>query len=518
MKRIGRGGVFFIAIVAFFGAAIGAWVGRYARNRHIHLDAERAEYLHYDIVEIRLKTADPALDAEFSLSPPRAVVTRGGEVLTTIAGIREMTLTREALGLWVARWPVPWNAPPGDYVPALLGREDLKDRMKISPFHIGRRTPKPMPPGGFVVATLESVAPLATMRVKAPDGTMKDWRGLLDWAQDLGANAFMVLGGQSPGIQDGQVWVDTNLKILPEIAKECRARGLKFGTYAMYSLTMSKTVKLPGYEYGLEIKDSKPVVTRAISLHEPKRLDDVANFLKPFADDPNVDFVGLDYIRNALGGYELVDDFVAEMPGVKVPPEWAKLSRDERMTWLARKKILRKDKDFIDAWQWWRAHRVALIVKEIKRRLGDKKPLWAFTLTWEKGWQHGQDVVMMNDAGVDYDALMFYEADKPQFDAMVNEWHSYVRRGDVQLVPGNIYDWGLHQHDPAGPAEFGRRLKRAIDGVYADGPARAVFYHDIARLLWGRLGPWGTKGWADETRKISSDVKSRAAPAPEKKP
>ncbi|HEX4047488.1 MAG TPA: hypothetical protein VH309_06620 [Elusimicrobiota bacterium] len=517
MKRIGRGGVFFIGAVAFYAAVIGAWAWRYESRRAVRLGSDRPAYLHYDIVEVRLRTNDPALEDEFAKAPPRAVVTRGGEVLTTVAGIREMTLARAAPGLWTARWPVPWNAPAGEYVPALLDAGKLKDRLKVSPFRICRRTPKPLPPGGFVVATLESVSPLATMRVKAPDGTEKDWRGLLDWAQALGANAFLVLGGQSPGLQDGQVWVDTNLKLLPEVAKECRARGLLFGTYAMYSLTMSKTVKLPGYEYGLEIKNSKPVVTRAISLRDAKRTADVADFLKPFADDPNVDFVGLDYIRNALGGYELVDDFVKEMPGVEVPPEWGELTRDERMTWLARKKVMRKDMLFIDAWQWWRARRAALIVKEIARRLGGEKPLWAFTLTWDKGWHHGQDPVMMNDAGVDYDAPMFYEADKAQYAAMLKDWHAYVRRGDVQLVPGDIFDWGLHQKDPAGPAEFGRRLRLAVDGVYADGPARGVFYHDLARLLWGRLGPWGTKGWADEARKISTEVKSPAAPAPEKK-
>ena len=86
-------------------------------------------------------------------------------------------------------------------------------------------------------------------------------------------------------------------------------------------------------------------------LRDGKRLSDVAAFLKPYADDPNVDWVGLDYIRNALGGYELVDDFVTEMPGVFVPPEWRKLSRDERMTWLARKKIMRRDMEFVEAWE-----------------------------------------------------------------------------------------------------------------------------------------------------------------------
>jgi hypothetical protein len=84
-----------------------------------------------------------------------------------------------------------------------------------------------------------------------------------------------------------------------------------------------------------------------------------------------VDWVGLDYIRNAAGGYELVDDFVAEMPGVSVPQEWRRLTRDERMTWLARKKIMRRDMAFVEAWEWWRARRVALIAREIKARLGN---------------------------------------------------------------------------------------------------------------------------------------------------
>ncbi|MFI5347547.1 MAG: hypothetical protein ACHQ51_14325 [Elusimicrobiota bacterium] len=514
MKSDRRGLGFFLAVAVFFAAVFVGWRWWYQGSRAIVFGAERADYLHYDFVDLRFSTRDRALWDDFAAHPPRAVVTRGGEEVTTIAGIREMTMIPVAPGQWMARWPVPWNAPVGDYLPVLLGRDDLKERLHAVPFRIGRRTPAPLPKG-FVVLTLESVAPLATMRVKAPDGTMKDWRGLLDWAQDVGADAFWVLGGQSPGLQDGQVWVDTNLKMLHEVAAECRARGLKFGTYAMYSLTMSKTVKIPGYEYGLEIKDAQPVVTRAVSLAEPKREDDVVKLLKPFADDPNVDFVGLDYIRNALGGYELVDDFVSEMPGVPVPAEWPKLSRQERMVWLARKKIMRKDMDFIDAWQWWRAHRVALIVKRIKARLGDKKPLWAFTLTWEKGWHHGQDPVMMNDAGVDYDALMFYEADKPQYEAMLKAWHGYIRRGDVQVVPGNIFDWGLHQKDPAGPAEFGRRMRRAVDDVYGDGPAQAVFFHDVDRLLWGRLGPWGTRAWADEARSISRYVKSKSAP-PEK--
>jgi len=506
-----RHGLLVLGGVAFLYAAVfTAWKFR-TGSRELRLSASKPDHLHYDIVELNLSSADPAVDESFSAAPPRFTVMRGTETVTTIAGIREMTALKLAPGRWTARWPVPWNAPPGTYRPALIGRPDLAERLKITPFLISRRKPKPMP-HGFVVATLESVMPLASMKIKGPDGVMTDWRGMLDWAQYLKADAFWMLGGQTPGLGKDEIWMSTNLKMIPLVAAECKKRGLQFGVYAMVSLTMSKA-PLPGYEYGLEIKDGQPVRTRAISIRDNKRVSDVIAFLKPYADDPNVDWVGLDYIRNALGGYELVDDFVAEMPGLVVPPEWRKLSRDERMVWLARKKIMRRDKGFVEAWEWWRARRVALIVKEIKAKLNDK-PLWAFTLTWEKGWHHGQDPVMMNDAGVDIDALMFYEADKPQYAAMMKSWHEYVKTADVQLLPGDIFDWGLHQKDEAGPAEFTRRMKAAVSGVYADGPARGVFYHDIARLIWGRLGPWGTRGWADEALKISKYVKSQ--PDPEK--
>lgn len=504
-RHLGRGLALLLAVAGLYAAVFGVWTVR-GKSREVRLSASKPDHFHYDIVELDLVSGDPSLDESFGAAPPRFVVMRGTQTLTTIAGIREMKAARVAPGRWAAKWPVPWNAPAGTYRPALVGRPDLAARVQISPFRISRRVPKPMPKG-FVVATLESVMPLASMKIKGPDGVVTDWRGLLDWSKYVGADAFWMLGGQTPGLGKDEIWMKTNLELIPKVAEECKKRGLQFGVYAMFSLTMSKA-QSPGYEYGLEIKDGAPVVTRAISIRDNKRLSDVAAFLKPYADDPNVDWVGLDYIRNALGGYELVDDFVAEMPGVTVPREWRSLTRDERMTWLARKKIMRRDMDFVEAWEWWRARRVALIAREIKARLGGK-PLWAFTLTWEKGWHHGQDPVMMNDAGVDIDALMFYEADKPQYAAMMKSWNEYVRVGDVQVLPGDIFDWGLHQKDPGGPAEFGRRMKAAVTGVYGDGPARGVFYHDIARLLWGRLGPWGTKGWADEARKISEFVKSQ---------
>ncbi len=499
-----------LAAVVLLYAAVGAtfWLGWrkwHERRRLVFIRAEHDVVRHYDMVELRLRTSADDADARFAAAPPRVVVTRGGAVVTTVAGVRELTMRRMASGLWGARWPVPWNAPPGAYRPALVGHDDLAPLTRIAEFTVERR-PAPPPPQGMVVATLERNDPLAEMTVRRPDGTMTDWRGLLDWTESLGADTFWMAGGSTPGKEPGQTWLAPNKELIHEVAKECRRRGLKFGVYVLYSLTLDSKNRVPGYEYALEIERGRPTPTRAVSIRERRRLDDAVEFLAPYARDPNVDYVGLDYIRNALGGVELVDDFVSEMPGVSLPSGWATFSREERMLWLARKKAMRVDAAFVDAWQWWRARRVALIVKEIKARLRDK-PLWAFTLTWDKGWHHGQDPVMMHDAGVDLDALMFYEADKAQYGAMIKDWGAYVRHGDVALMPGNIFDWNLHQKDPSGPKEFGRRLDVALDRVYADGPARAVFFHDLGRLLWGRLGPWGTKGWAEEARRVSRKVK-----------
>ncbi len=501
-----------LAAVAALGAGVFSWRRREARRRVVTLAAERLSYLHYDLVGLRLTESDPALEREFAASPPRVAVLRGGVPVTTVGGIRETTLRRAAPGVWAAKWPVPWNAPAGEYLPALVGRGDLAGRLRAAPFRVARRVPAPLP-RPFVVATLEETGALSGLRLRGPDGRVEDWRALLDWTQALGANALLVLAGRSPGRRPGQVWDDSNAEFLPVLARACRRRGILFGAYAMYSLTTS-TRPVGGYEYAQGVRDGRPVPTRAISLRDRRRADDVVRLLKPLAADPDVSFVGLDYIRNALGGDELASDFVAEMPGVPAPPEWPRLSRAEREVWLARKIAMHEDAAFLDAWDWWRARRAALLVREIKSRLGGTKPLWAFTLTWDRGWQHGQDPVMMNDAGVDYDGLMFYQADKAQYAAMMRDWRGYAARGDVQLVPGDIFDWDLHQKDPAGPAEFGRRLRLAVDSVYRDGPARAVFFHDLSRLLWrGRLGRWGALGWAAQARELSRYVQT---PVPER--
>lgn len=502
----------FAALAVLYAAAFGARVWWSDRVMQVRLQTSKRRYFHYELVDVELSARDPALRESWRQTPPRVVVTRGGAPVETVAGVVDLPLAFDAdRRAWVGRWPVPWNAPAGRYDLRLVGGERLAGRLQAGSFTIVRRKPAPLPPGLSIV-TYESIKPLRELKVRAPDGTMKDWRGLLDWVQYVGADAFWMLGGQTPGKQPGEVWVSDNLDMIPEVARECHRRGLKFGVYAQCYLTMSKTERLPRYEYALDAADGHTFVTRAVSLDDDRRVQDISALLERLRDIPDVDYLGLDYIRNALGGYELAQEFFSEMPGVEPPPEWSRLTVEQQRVWFARKKVMRRDLRFIDAWQWWRAHKVGGIVRRIKDAVGDKKPLWAFTLTWDKGWHHGQDPVMMNDAGVDADALMLYEADREQFEAILRQFHSYIHEGDAQLVVGDVVDWPLHQRDPAGPAEFYRRLVEGIDGIYADGPARGVFFHDLGRALWGRTGRWGARGWLDAARRAAVHMRAVSAP------
>ena len=161
-----RRGLALLASVAILYAAVfSLWTVR-AKSRELKLSASKAEHLHYDIVELSLVSGDPALDESFAAAPPRFVVMRGTETLTTIAGIREMKAARTAPGRWIARWPVPWNAPRR--LPSRCSDGRPRGRLPLSVSIAGESPSRCRK--GFVVATLESVAPLASMKVKGPDG------------------------------------------------------------------------------------------------------------------------------------------------------------------------------------------------------------------------------------------------------------------------------------------------------------------------------------------------------------
>jgi len=485
----------------------------YSWFEKIRLAPVKAAYYRDEIIRVELFTRNPALRGKWQSAPPVVrILDEAGRPLKGIGGLQTFYMERGASGKsWSGVFPCPWNLPPGKYQLSLEGGGYDKKNLDARPVEVARRVPPSIPPG-FVVLTMEYANDYHSLKIKLPDGRFAGGEGVAEWARYLGADAVWVLVGKTSGF-GGRAWNPVDFEAVRKIGENCHKRGLKFGVWVMSYLTQVDKRFMPRYEWALELDKGVPVQVRAISLRDKTRPDDIVDLLSKFKAMPEVDYLGLDYIRNALGGYELMNDFYAEMPWAPRPAGWDRMSYADRMRAFAQMKIARSNKAFIDDWQWWRAHRVAQLVRHVKEKLGTSKRLWTFTLGWEKGWQHGQDPVMMNDAGADIDAVMLYEADAGQYAEMMKDWHSYARRADVQLVAGNAVDWPLHQG--GGTAEYKRRFAWAARQLYADGPVRGIFIHDLTRLLHGRLGPLSTQQWAAATKEVIADF--RALSAKEKK-
>lgn len=458
----------------------------------------KKSYRHHEFVEVSLRIQNRKLLKKLKGQTLNATVLYQGNPVTTIGDVRSIALYfDEKENTWRGKWPCPWNAPNGKYHLALAVAE--KARIRAKPFRIEKREPAPLSPG-LGILTLESDFPLRKWKMQDSAGALTDWRGIFDWASYVGADALWFLATHTRGegnLDERFPWAMENLSLLPEMGRQAHERGLKFGAYILCYITSGKK-RFANTQYALEINPETQAIykTKSISLNDEKRLHDIIQMVKILNDIPEIDFIGLDYLRNALGGLELVDDFVREMRP-RVSRHFWEWSSEKRKLWLSYEWRSRRNMRLIDQWQWWRAHRVGKIVEKIRKEVPLKKPLWVFTLTWEKGWQHGQDPIMLNDAGVDIDALMLYEADKGQFERILSDWHAYARKDSVQIVAGNVIDWNLHQMtlSPTGPEEFYDRMMRAVEGIYADGLARGIFLHDLARALWGRRGPYSTKEW-----------------------
>ena len=229
MKSDGRGRKFLLGLALFYGVVFGgrsawrSWMGGAS------LSASKAEFLHDEIVSFELRARDPALVSRWKARPPRAAVLYNVRRVETIGGLIEAPLRLDAgSGSFRGGWPCPWNAPAGEYALELVGGGELGSRVTAGKFRIGRRRPIPIPEG-YAVLTWESMASFREMKVRSPDGTLKDWKGLLDWVEYAGADAFWILAGETPGEGADEVWVSTNFAVIPEMGRECRRRGLQFG-------------------------------------------------------------------------------------------------------------------------------------------------------------------------------------------------------------------------------------------------------------------------------------------------
>jgi hypothetical protein len=504
-----------LSLAALLVLSYGVYRSRHKPLPDILVQPDHPGFHHDQFVRWTVTLGPGGLPSSVKERPLWAWVEKDGVPVKTVGGIERVKLSRRRReDAWTGRWPVPWNAPLGEYVVRLdttswsgVAPSTATARWSVRsvPFQILARPFKTLPPG-YGVLTLESVHPLRN--APAPDGTRKDTTVLADWAEFIGADAVVVQGAESGGydrkLPADDPWIRQSPKVLRAVGDECRKRGVQFGVYVMSFLVGGKPELSPDYEYGWTYENGRLMnglekrKRRGVSIADPKRTRDIISVLTRWRDMPEVDFVGLDYIRPVFGGYELASDFARDMP-VAVPAGFDKRTARQKMDWLVENRLLgsRRNGPFIDLWYWYRAHRSAQVVRAIKAGIGEKKPLWAFTLSWEKGWHHGQDPHMMRDAGIDMDAIMLYEADSAQFSGFVKQWRAYTSRKQLNLVVGDAVDWPLHQRtlNPAGPEDFLRRNLMAATQFHPDGPAAGIFVHDFLRAWRGRTGPYSMREW-----------------------
>ena len=368
------------------------------------------------------------------------------------------------------------------------------------------------------ITTLEYAIDLTTKKIPSVEtGEPTDYNALYDWVRYMKCDIFWVIGGQTTGwtggISPDNPWASAMIRNVENLAASKSKGNVELGAYVMSYFAAGGGHRKGGYEVsiGYNSETRSLVESRHISLADPKRVKDIIAILKRYDDNPNISYLGLDFIRTGeVDGYEMVDEMV-ELTGVYTPSNWKSMSKAARMRWLA---VNRFKKEVGMKWRWFRAHKEALIIKSIKDS-GIRKPLWAFTLGWNHGQEHGQDPYMFFDAGIDYDAVMIYEANRPQHVGMLARWPQYLS-GEYNVLVGNMVDNRLQDGSLRPEIEYMRRVYESEAKFNRSSRIRGVFFHDISRMLWSKFrgNGNGIREWANINAAIVSRVEEKYAENP----
>lgn len=359
------------------------------------------------------------------------------------------------------------------------------------------------------ILTMEYNVDLTSRQIPAVEaGGSTSYHALYDWVRYSKCDMFWILAGQTTGwhssVNKNNPWMSAPKHNAEILAASTNKGDVKFGAYVMSYFTPGDGHKKAGYDIAVGYnKNSKSLgSSRHVSLGSQQRLNDIINLLKEFDANDGISYLGLDFIRTGeMDGYELVDEMVA-LTGVYTPRNWGSMSQYSKMLWLAQSRLVNREIGM--KWRWYRAQKVANIVKSIKDA-GIKKPLWVFTLGWDHGQEHGQDPYMFFDAGVDFDAIMIYEATRPQHRTMLTQWANYLA-GEYNVLVGNMVDNRLNDGHKRSELEYQRRTLEAEVNYNRISRIRGVFFHDISRMLWSKnRGRTTVKEWSN----LNADVVSR---------
>ncbi len=406
----------------------------------------------------------------------------------------------------------PFGGPLGDYSAVFYIQTREGNFAYTKKFTMQGRT-SPKATETQKILTMEYNVDLTAKQIPAVEpGGSTSYHALYDWVRYSKCDMFWILAGQTTGwhssVNKNNPWMSAPKHNAEILAASTNKGDVKFGAYVMSYFTPGDGHKKAGYDIAVGYNKNTRSLgsSRHVSLGSQQRLDDIISLLKEFDANDGISYLGLDFIRTGeMDGYELVDEMVA-LTGVYTPRNWASMSQYNRMLWLAQSRLTNKEIGM--KWRWYRAQKVANIVKAIKDA-GVKKPLWVFTLGWDHGQEHGQDPYMFFDAGVDFDAIMIYEATRPQHRTMLTQWANYLA-GEYNVLVGNMVDNRLNDGHKRSELEYMRRTLEAEANYNRISRIRGVFFHDISRMIWSKnRGRTSVKEWANLNANVVSRIEEK---------
>jgi hypothetical protein len=460
-----------------------------------HLEAPRPkiilskkEIYHYEILEVFLVDVGRFDGGSFSMQ-----VVRDGRIYPS-AGMEQVIPFRLDNTALRAVYLPGWNQSSGTHEIELYYDEQRLLTDAPITFELLRR-PLPDIEQGISIVDLEMNQSIRERSFVDPAGRRTDYSAILEWARFMNADMLWILAGETTTFSESKKnespWDPGPLENLSLLKAQAPNYGIGIGAYIMsYYVPGGKGIPKP-YEPGIgyDADNDRLYRARHISLACEQRLWDIVELAARFQQDPDIDYIGFDFIRTGRAdGYELAEQVVYDT-NIATPLDWEALSNADRIRWFARKIEVERDPLIIEKWRWWRAHRVAEIVKQVMEDARIDKPVWVFTLGWNHGKEHGQDPVMFFDAGVTYDAVMLYEASQSQFTRLLKHWNDYITEDQGNILVGSCVDYKLLDSEILSPPEeFFRRNTEAYRNVMRNGLAKGIFFHDIARAFWGRKG------------------------------
>ena len=453
------------------------------------------QYYCFEIVRFNLIAKD-----EININDLKVYVVRGEYIFPNVGGKNDIFFKYRNDKI-VSSAALGYNPPPGPYQIVVKSRSNPDWKGVSANFRLLRRK-VPKLKEGFSVVNMEYTVPLKNISVKG----LKGWghyREIANWVEYMGADAFWMLVAQTTG-WDGNItpkrpWVQGGFKNLELLAPIMKEKNIQVGAYIMSYFSPGNGKKKAGYDpsLGYTASGNKLQDTYHISLNCEKRFQDILKVARAFEANPQVDYIGMDFIRTGRAdGYEM-GPLVVEDMNIPVPSQYHQYSYIDKVKWFANKVEDQRNRNIISKWRWWRATKTASIINRLVTEGNLTKPVWCFTLGWEHGKQHGQDPYMMFDAGAMIDAVMLYEATENQFKNMMIQWKNYMRDNKNNVIVGNASDVRLLTSTTRNPpADFMYRQVRGYRDIYRQGLAKGIFFHDISRALWSSKRGIDIKEWA----------------------